>query len=104
MTDPSSLVWAGLAGVVLGAMFFGGLWWTVRKFVASPHPAAWLLGSSLLRTGVALTGFYVVGAGRWQNLLACLAGFIAARLLMTRVLQPPQATRSRPPREARHAS
>ncbi|WP_372661060.1 ATP synthase subunit I, partial [Hydrogenophaga sp.] len=56
-----------------------------RRLLASPRPALWFLGSLLLRTGVALTGFYLVGGGHWQRLLACLVGFVLARLLVTRL-------------------
>ena len=31
MNEALTLVLAWLAGGVLGAIFFGGLWWTVRK-------------------------------------------------------------------------
>ena len=60
MNDTLSLVLAWVAGGVLGAIFFGGLWWTVRKGVSSQQPALWFLGSLLLRTSVALAGFYFV--------------------------------------------
>ena len=43
------LVFALVAGLLLGAIFFGGLWWTVRKGVFSKSPALWFLGSMLLR-------------------------------------------------------
>ena len=52
--------WRGWPEALLGAIFFGGLWWTVRKGVASRRPALWFLGSLLLRTSIALAGFYVV--------------------------------------------
>ena len=60
MNETLTLVLALVAGVVLGAMFFGGLWWTVRKGVSSKQPALWFLGSLLLRMGIALAGFYFV--------------------------------------------
>jgi F1F0 ATPase subunit 2 len=74
---------ASLAGMLLGAVFYGGLWWTVRKGVSSPRPAAWFLGSFLLRTGIVLAGFCFVSGGRADRLLACLLGFIIARFLVT---------------------
>ena len=49
MNEVLTLALALLAGVALGAVFFGGLWWTVRKGVSSKHPALWFLGSLLLR-------------------------------------------------------
>jgi len=97
-----ALALAMSAGVLLGALFFGGLWWTLRKSLLSPRPALWVLGSLLLRSGIVLAGFYFVGHGQWQRLLACLAGFILARLIVTRLTQAAGETPSLP-REASHA-
>jgi len=81
------LILALAAGMVLGTLFFGGLWWTVRKGVSSKCPALWFLGSWVLRTGVVLAGFYVISDSHWDRLLAALLGFIIARLLVTRRLR-----------------
>ena len=43
MNETGSLVLALLTGVLLGAMFFGGLWWTVRKGAASRRVATVVL-------------------------------------------------------------
>jgi F1F0 ATPase subunit 2 len=71
------------AGVLLGVVFFGGLWWTVRKGLSSDQPAVWFIGSQLLRTGIVLSGFYFTASGQWQRLLPCLFGFVAARAIVT---------------------
>jgi F1F0 ATPase subunit 2 len=73
-----------LAGTMLGTLFFLGLWWTVRKGLASNRPALWFLGSTLLRTGFVLVGFFFISAGDWRRLLICLLGFFIARILVTR--------------------
>lgn len=83
MNDSLLLVLAGLAGLLLGAIFFGGLWWTVRKGLTAKQPALWFLSSTLLRMGIALVGFYFVGRSDWKRLLACLAGFVVARFVVT---------------------
>ena len=75
------LAWA--AGGLLGAVFFGGLWWTIRKGVSSQQPALCFFGSMLLRMGIALLGFYLVSGGHWDRLLLCLFGFVTARLIVT---------------------
>ncbi len=85
MNETLTLVLVSVAGVLLGALFFGGLWWTVQKGVPSKRPALWFFGSLLLRTGVALTGFYFIAGGRWERLLVCLLGFVIARLIVTRL-------------------
>jgi F1F0 ATPase subunit 2 len=79
MNEELILVLAGIAGALLGGVFFGGLWWTVRRGVPSPHPVRWFLGSLLVRTSLAMTGFYLVSSGDWQRLLSCLVGFALAR-------------------------
>jgi F1F0 ATPase subunit 2 len=93
MTEALTLVLAWIAGGLLGAIFFGGLWWTVRKGVLSGQPALWFLGSLLLRTGITLAGFYFVADRHWERLLVCLLGFVMARLAVTwltrRELNPP---------------
>ena len=76
------LLLAWLAGGALGAFFFGGLWWTVRKSLVANNPALFVFSSLLLRTRVTLVGFYGVSGGDWQRLLACLVGFVLARQIV----------------------
>lgn len=71
-----------LAGLAMGALFFGGLWFTVQKAVDAKIPALWIFVSFFLRIGITLLGFYFIGAGNWQRLLVCLAGFIVARFIV----------------------
>ncbi len=82
MNETLTLVLAWMAGGALGAIFFGGLWWTVRKGVSSSCPALWFLGSMVLRMSIALTGFYFVGRGQWERVVMCLLGFVMARLVV----------------------
>ena len=103
MNDVLPLALAGVAGLFLGAMFFGGLWWTVRKGVSSPRPALWFFGSLLLRMSLALAGFYFVGRGHWERLLACLLGFVMARLVVTWLTRPSGEDKDRTPQKASHA-
>ena len=79
-----TLILALLAGALIGTLFFGGLWWTVQKGVASKRPALWFFGSMLLRMSVALTGFYVISVGHWERLLVSVLGFVIARGIVTR--------------------
>ena len=85
MNEILILVPALIAGVLLGAMFFGGLWWTVRKGLSSERPARWFFGSLLLRTSTIFAGFYVVSGGHWEKLLVCLLGFTLARLIVSKL-------------------
>lgn len=77
-----------LAGVVLGGLFFGGLWWTVQRAVAARWVALWFFSSLLLRTGIVLGGFYLACSDDWQRWLAALLGFVMARVVVTRLTRP----------------
>ena len=76
------MVLAFMAGVALGTLFFGGLWYTVKKVVVAKVPALWIFGSFFLRMGITLVGFYFISSGNWKRLLICVAGFIAARFFV----------------------
>jgi len=104
MNEALSLAPAMATGVLLGVMFFGGLWWTIRKSVSFKRPALWFFGSLLLRMGIALAGFYFVSGGHWERLLVCLLGFVLARLIVTRLTGPPVEHHNCPAKEAGHAS
>ena len=103
MNEPLSLAFALAAGALLGAMFYGGLWWTVRRGVSSKRVALWFLGSLLLRIGVALAGFYFVAGGNWERLLLCLLGFVMARVAVTRLTRPPGENQPPQALESSHA-
>ena len=103
MNESVSLMDALIAGVLLGTMFFGGLWWTVRQGVSATRPALWFLGSLLLRTGIVLAGFYVVAGGHWERLLLCLLGFVIAHFSVTKLTGPPVEHYNAPAKEAGHA-
>ena len=102
MNETLSLTLALVTGVLLGAMFFGGLWWTVRKGVSSKRPALWFFASLLLRTSITLAGFYFIARGHWGRLLVCLLGFFIARLIVTRLSRAGEKPTSLAP-EASHA-
>ena len=103
MNEALRLMLALVAGVLLGAMFFGGLWWTVQKGVSSKWSALWFSGSLLLRTSIALAGFYFIARGQWEKLPACLLGFVMARLIVTWLTRASGENQTRPAQEVSHA-
>ncbi|MDW7761707.1 MAG: ATP synthase subunit I [Acidobacteriota bacterium] len=104
MNDMLSLVPALGAGGIIGAIFFGGLWWTVRKGLTSKKPSLWFFGSLVVRTILALAGFYFVSGGEWKRLLACLLGFVIARVIVIRLTGPPIEHPESSTKKADHAT
>lgn len=89
MSDIQTLIFCGAAGGLLGVIFFGGLWWTVQRGMVSSRPAVWFVGSVLVRMSIVLFGFYLVGANEFSRLVACLIGFILARIALMRFTRIP---------------
>ncbi len=88
---------AAAGGLLLGALYFGGLWWTVRRLPTARHPAALIAGSFLLRAAVAAAGIVVIAGGEPIPLLCAVAGFITARTIaIRRVGAGLQISRDRP--------
>ena len=104
MTDTGALLLAFVAGGLLGTLFFVGLWWSIRRALKSPRPALWLLGSGALRLGLALVGFYLVGGTHVGRLLACLVGFVVARLVVMRIVGRAPVPGVAAPAEGEHGS
>jgi F1F0 ATPase subunit 2 len=107
MGEATDLIEALLAGVLLGAVFYYGLWWTVRGSVAAKRVSLWLTGSFVLRTIIAVSGFYWVSQGDWlspvnshghadwRRLTSCLLGFVIARIGVTRLTRSPRQPKVR---------
>jgi F1F0 ATPase subunit 2 len=85
VSDIGTLIGALAIGIVLGALFFGGLWWTVRRGLAAANPALWFGVSALARMAVTLSGLYYVARAGWPSLVACLCGLLIARVATTRL-------------------
>ncbi|MEO6358833.1 MAG: ATP synthase subunit I [Ferruginibacter sp.] len=79
MNEISNMVLPFIVGWLLAILFFGGLWFTVKKLTASKMPALLVLGSFIVRVGIVLIGFYFIGSGDWKKLIVCLIGFVVAR-------------------------
>ena len=103
MNEIQIAILAWLAGLLLGAFFFGGLWLTVRKCVSAQRPVLWLLPSLVLRMSITLAGFYFISNGHWQRLIVCLLGFVMARLVVTWLTRPSVKGQICGTMETRHA-
>ncbi len=130
MNGGAAVLWMGmvfLAGIGLGAVFFGGLWLTTRRFVqlsresGPPQPRRSHrssemsreqqvspllsdLGGHLLvvlsfmaRTALVVLGMFWLTRGDWRLVLVCLAGFLIARTVILRVVSNQVSRLSRNP-------
>jgi F1F0 ATPase subunit 2 len=105
MTDSAlRLLGVFLAGAALGGIFFGGLWLTIRYALSSAAIGLWLMGSFMVRTAIVVAGFYLVFAGDWRRLTACLLGFALARFIVARLLKPSAKPQTAAGAEASHAN
>ncbi|MBK8490875.1 MAG: ATP synthase subunit I [Saprospirales bacterium] len=102
MNEISYRIVAFVLGLVLGTIFFGGLWFTVKKSVVSKTPALWIFGSFIFRVGIIMLGFYFISSGSWQRLLISLAGFIVARFIVAHITRPKAALQMQNKREVSH--
>ena len=85
MSDIGPIIGALALGMFLGALFFGGLWWTVRRGLTAANPALWFGVSALSRMAMALSGLYFVALAGWPSLVASLCGLLIARVTATRL-------------------
>lgn len=75
---------AGL-GVLLGLAFFGSLRWVVGRLITARRPAVWMVGSAVVRIAVMVAALLVIGQGRWERMVAVLAGFLVGRSVAIRI-------------------
>jgi F1F0 ATPase subunit 2 len=71
-----------LAGILLGAIFFGGLWISTQRALRSKLPALWVAGSLISRLTITLLGFYFVCQKSFRQYALCLVGFLIARFII----------------------
>jgi len=104
MNDALMLAVAFVVGTAIGAWFYLGLWWTIRRGLASSQPALWFTASLVLRLGIALAALFAIGRGHWPRLALCLLGMVFARLVVTWMTRPVQVVRTPQSLRDHHAS
>lgn len=90
-----------VAGVALGALYFGALWLTVRSIPSASAPVPLAAGSYLVRLcGLGIGLYVVVRVGGAVPLLAALPGVLAARQLIIGRIAPEHGRIVRPSEDA----
>jgi F1F0 ATPase subunit 2 len=77
---------AFLAGILIGILYFGGLYLTVNHMNRTRHPALLMMGSFILRMAVLLFGFYLLrNGGVYQMFIALFAVILVKFVMVARV-------------------
>ena len=87
----AELLFAAGMGVVLGSLFFGGLWLTIRLTPRWRHPGLGMLASLFLRLALVGIGLYLLADGHWQRYAAALPGLLLSRWWWVRRIEPRKA-------------
>jgi len=82
-------------GVLIGLLFFTSLRWTIQRLYTAQRPALFMLTSFILRTAIALVGFYLVAGGSWQRLLLAAVGFLIGRVVIVNLMPIADETATR---------
>ncbi len=85
-----------IAGLMLGILFFGGLWWTLQNYSLSENSLT-VISSSMIRLALLMLGLYFITAGDWKRALVALSGVIIGRVLVTHFIQAPKAAKDHAP-------
>jgi F1F0 ATPase subunit 2 len=85
MSELLSAATGAIAGVLLGIIFFGGLWWTIRRALSSQAAGVWFACSYLLRFALLAAGLYVLAHDDAIRGLGAAFGLIAARFGLVRL-------------------
>lgn len=93
ITIAAEWLMAASVGIMLGCVYFGGLWLTVRQIQHSRQPGLAMLTSLLVRLSVVALGLYLLADGHWQRYAAALAGLLIARWWWIRRIAPRKAKR-----------
>lgn len=75
----ASVVLSFAAGMLVGGLYFAGLWVTVSRLPDARRPMLLLAGSTVVRLALLLGAIYLIMDGRWERLVACVLGILVAR-------------------------
>ncbi len=87
--DPRALALAFALGAVAGAGYLALLWLAVSRLEGAQRPVLTLLSGMAVRLALLLAAFWLLTEGDPLKLIAALAGFLALRIIVTRVIGRP---------------
>jgi F1F0 ATPase subunit 2 len=87
--EPWALALAFALGALAGAGYLALLWLAVSRLKDAPRPVLTLVSGMAVRLALLLAAFWLLTAGDPLRLVAALAGFLALRIIVTRVIGRP---------------
>lgn len=75
-----------VVGCALGTLFALALKMTVERMMVSKHPYVLLLVSFAVRLAAIASVMLLIANIHWTALVACMVGFVAARMVVVRAL------------------
>ncbi len=76
-----------ISGGIVGLVFFGGLWLSVRVIDRIKHPGWLMLFSFVIRITVFVGAFYAIAKyGNWLYLVIALASALIVRTILIRTI------------------
>ncbi len=82
MSEIAPAVGLFVLGLALAVVYFGGLWWTVRRLDAARRPGLLLSVSTILRLALVIGVLAMLVTDHWRDFFICLAGFLIGRALL----------------------
>lgn len=87
-SPPLALAISALAGIVLGVLYFGGLWLTITRIRMMKTPGVFLALSFILRTVLVIGGFYLITDGKLERLAVAMLAFFMTRFVFIKYFSP----------------
>ena len=69
-------------GILIGLLYFGGLWWTVNQLPETERPLAFYLTSVVVRMAIIAACLVLTLQFGVAHLVLAVVGFFAARLFL----------------------
>ena len=80
------------SGIILSLIYFGGLWFTIKRMVQQNWPAWTVFASFVARISLVLLVFYALVIQHWLYLIIALSAFVIVRqILIKRIGKPGEA-------------
>jgi F1F0 ATPase subunit 2 len=79
-----TIVIGALSGLMLGVLFYGGLWLTIKAAKKKRQPLPLFAASFIVRSMVTISGLFLLARSGPASMLAAVAAMLLIRTLLVR--------------------